>query len=93
MSDALSPRIEQLVKQHVDGERFTSADEVMFVAMQLFDAFQRQNRRELEAALKAGFGQLDAGEGIELEDESELRAFFDDIKQRGRQRYDERRTA
>ncbi len=40
----------------------------------------------LRADVKAGFDQLDRGEGIEL-DESGLRELFDDIQVRGLQRY------
>ena len=88
MSEALSPEIEQLVKQHVDGKRFTSANEVILVAMRLFNEFQKRYHDELGAAIKRGFDQIDRGEGIELEDERALRDFFDDIKRQGRQRYE-----
>jgi Arc/MetJ-type ribon-helix-helix transcriptional regulator len=92
MSEALSPEVERLVTQHVDGERFTSANDVMLAAMRLFDEFQRRSRAEVGAAIKTGFDELDRGESIELEDDNALRSFFDDIKRRGKERYDASRS-
>ena len=88
MSDALSPEIKRLVQQHVDGKRFSSANDVILVAMCLFNEFQVRYRDELSAAIKRGFDQIDRGQGIELKDKDALRKFFDDIKGRGRQRYE-----
>jgi len=45
-----------------------------------------RRRYELRRELDAGLEQLERGEGIELEDEGALAAFFEDIKLRGRQR-------
>ena len=86
MAEALSSEVENLVRRHVDGHRFTSANDVILVAMRLFDELERRYGDELESAIKRGFAQIDGGEGIELNDEGALRGFFDDIKRRGRQR-------
>ena len=42
--------------------------------------------QRLRNDVKEGFDQIDRGEAIELEDDEALRAFFEDIKVRGRQR-------
>ena len=44
----------------------------------------------LRRDVKEGFGQLDRGEGIELDDAG-LRQFFDDVQSRGRARYEAHR--
>ena len=93
MPETLSPEVEKLVQQHVDGRRFTSANDVIMVAMRLFNEFQSRYQDELSAAIQRGFDQIDRGEGIELQDEAALNAFFDDIKRRGRERHEARRTA
>jgi len=88
MPETISPEVEQLVRKHIDGEQFASTNDVLLVAMQLFNEFQARYRDELGVAIKRGFDQIDRGEGIKLRDESALRNFFDDIKRRGRQRYE-----
>ena len=88
MPETISPEVEQLVRQHIDGEQFATTNEVLLVAMRLFNEFQARYRDELGAAIKRGFDQIGHGQGIELRDESALRDFFDDIKRRGRQRYE-----
>jgi Arc/MetJ-type ribon-helix-helix transcriptional regulator len=93
MPETLSPQVEQLVQQHVDGQRFTSANDVILVAMRLFNEFQSRYQEELSAAITRGFDQIEGGEGIELKDEAALGEFFDDLKRRGRERYEARRTA
>lgn len=86
MSESLSPEVENLVRQHVDGQQFASANDVILVAMRLFNEFQSRYREQVGSAIKKGFEQLDQGKGIELKDEAAIRDFFDDIKRRGRQR-------
>jgi Arc/MetJ-type ribon-helix-helix transcriptional regulator len=93
MPEILSPEVERLVQQHVDGQRFTSPNDVILVAMRLFNEFQDHYQEELGAAIKRGFGQIGRGEGIELKDDAALSEFFDDLKRRGRERYEARRTA
>lgn len=88
MSQTLSPEIEKLAQQYVDGDQFTSANDVILVAMRLFGECQARYRDELGLAIKRGFDQIDRGDGIELKNDDALREFFDDIKQRGRVRYD-----
>jgi len=86
MPEILSPEVEKLVQQHVDGQQFATANDVILVAMRVFNEFQTRYREELGNAIKKGFGQLERGEGVELKDETAIRDFFDDIKRRGGQR-------
>lgn len=86
MSETLSPEVERLVRQHIDGQQFASANDVILVAMRLFNEFQSRYQADLAKAIKKGFDQIAAGESVELKDESAIRDFFDDIKRRGRQR-------
>jgi hypothetical protein len=88
MPEILSPEVEKLARQYVDGQQFTSPNDVILVAMRMFNEFQTRYRDELGAAIKRGFDQIEDGEGIELKDEAALHDFFDDIKRRGRERYE-----
>lgn len=88
MSEALSPEVEQLARQYVDGQRFTSTNDVILVAMRLFGEFQTQYRSDVAESIQRGFDEIHSGEGIELRDDAALQDFFDDIKRRGRERYE-----
>lgn len=88
MSCSVPPEIEQYVQQVVASGRYDSAEDVVRAAFRLL---QEQERRweSLRADIQSGFGELERGEGIEM-DEATLREFFDDIQVRGRQRYEAR---
>ena len=47
---------------------------------------------ELRKDIAAAAEQLDRGEGIEIEDEEALREFFEDIKERGRKRFEAKQS-
>ena len=84
MPGTLTPEIEQLVQQHVDGKEFRSADDVLRAALHLFQ--QYQTHRLLRRDVKEGFDQIERGEAIALEDDQALREFFEDIKTKGHRR-------
>ncbi len=91
MSTSIPPEIEQYVEHAVSSGRYESAEQVVRAAFRLLQ--ERDRRFEtLRADVKAGFDQLDRGEGTELDDES-LREFFDGIQARGRQRYEAAKSA
>ncbi|MEO5960803.1 MAG: hypothetical protein ABIR80_16970, partial [Opitutaceae bacterium] len=48
--------------------------------------FQVNSLAKLKEKIREGVEALDRGEGIEIKSKKELRAFFDDIKMRGRKR-------
>lgn len=91
MSHTLSPEQQQIVANLIDGNQFHSADEVLTVALHLFQELQIRHRDRLKQAISRGFSQLQNGDGIVLRDESELQSFFDDIKNRGQERFAARR--
>ena len=85
MTVEIPPDLQQFVHQVVDAGSYKSEAEVVGQALRLLQERQRrieELRREIQPALD----QLDRGEGIEIKDEEELRLFFEDIKERGRQR-------
>ena len=86
MPASIPPEIEQYVEQVVATGRYESSEQAIREAFRLL---QEKDRRfeSLRTDVKAGFDQLDRGEGIELDDDG-LRDFFDDIQARGRQRYE-----
>jgi antitoxin ParD1/3/4 len=83
MSEAIPAEFQQFVQQEVASGRYRSAEEVVADGLRLL---REQKLYDLRKDIAAGLAQLDRGEGIELEDEQSVRAFFDDIKLRGRQR-------
>ena len=46
----------------------------------------REKLHELRLDIAAGLEQLDRGDGIQIDNEESLAAFFDDVKKRGRER-------
>ena len=77
--------LQQFVDQVIGVGGYKSEAEVVGQALRLLQKRQRrieELRREIQPALD----QLDRGEGIKLKDEEELRLFFEDIKERGRNR-------
>jgi len=85
MSTSIPSDIEQYVQRVLASGRYDSADEVIREAFRLLQTQDRQFDA-LRTDVKAGFDQLDRGEGMELDDAG-LRELFDDIQARGQQRY------
>jgi antitoxin ParD1/3/4 len=79
----IPPELQQFVDQELASGRYKAAEEVICAGLRLL---REQKLYELRGEIQRGLDQLDRGEGIELEDESALRGFFEDIKTRGRQR-------
>jgi hypothetical protein len=84
MSDVISPEVERLVRQHLDGRDFQSPNDVLLAALRLFEQYRLH--QELRTDVNEGFDQISRGDAFELENDDALRAFFDDVKARGRQR-------
>jgi antitoxin ParD1/3/4 len=85
MTVEIPPDLQQFVDQIIGAGGYKSEAEVVGQALRLLQQRQRrieELRREIQPALE----QLDHGEGIKLKDEEELRLFFEDIKERGRNR-------
>ncbi len=82
MTVEIPPEFQQFVHQVIDAGSYTSEAAVVGEALRLLQQRQRrleELRREIQPALD-GLGR---GEGVIELDDSELDAFFEDIKARG----------
>ena len=84
MPERISPEVEELARRHVGGEAFPSTNDVLLAALRLFDQYRKYEH--LRSDVKSGFDEIERGDGVEIEHEAALRAFFDEVKRRGRQR-------
>ncbi len=92
MSYCFPPELDQIVQQELAAGSYRSEDELLLEAVRLLHQ-REQDLRDFKAQLQGRLERLDRGEGIEIEDEEALRAFFDDVQARGQQRYEESRVA
>jgi Arc/MetJ-type ribon-helix-helix transcriptional regulator len=87
MSYVFPPEIQQLVRAELATGNYASEDEVLLTAMRLL-RHSEEDLAVFKARLQGRLDRLDRGEGIEIEDEAALRAFFDDVQARGQQRFE-----
>ncbi len=92
MEIRLRPEHERFIEQRIKSGKYADASAVIDDALGLLRLTPR-SLDELGEMLDVGIQQLDRGEGITLRNEQELKAFFDDIKTRGRQRLAARKHA
>lgn len=92
MEISLRPEHERFIEQRIKSGKYADAAAVIDDALGLLRITPR-SLDELGELLDVGIQQLDRGEGITLRNEQELKAFFDDIKARGRQRLAARKHA
>lgn len=93
MNVSLTPELEAFVHEKVASGRYTSASEVVRESLRLLEEREwiRQRRvEELRAEIKKGIDDLEAGRVIELNNDDELREFFEDVKRRGLERLNSR---
>ena len=83
--------LEPFVQQQVATGQYGSPDEVVVAGLRVLRELKRR-QAEFQEQVQAGVDQVDRGEGIKLA-ANELRAFFDDIQARGRQRYEAAKSA
>ena len=83
MPQSLPPELQQFVDQELASGRYQTREDVICDALRLL---RERKLHELRKEIDAGLQQLDRGEGIEIEDERSLQAFFDEIKAQGRER-------
>lgn len=88
MSHTLSTEVEKLARGYVDGQRFTSANDVLLFSLQVLGEFEKRYNEQFGKTLEDAFDKLKHGEGLVLENSEELSTVFDDIMQAGRARYD-----
>ena len=81
MNVSLTPRLEEMVQEHVRSGRYSSASEVIRAAEAArgYEREQAVRFEQLKTDVQKGIDQLDAGQGRELTHE-----VFKDIKARGR---------
>jgi putative addiction module CopG family antidote len=81
MDIVLSGELSEFVQVRVASGGYASEDAVIREAFRLL-----KQREELLEHIDEGTRQIRAGQGIELEDDRALERFFEDVKERGRQR-------
>lgn len=85
MIEFYPPDLQAFVQQKIASGAFRSADEFAIEAAALYRDMDCR-REELKAKIAEATAELDRGEGILLEGEEQLRAFFEELKLEGRRR-------
>jgi len=85
MSQVVPQEFDDFVAREVASGKYRSHEEVVSAGLRLLQERERK-LAALRADIQVGFDQLDRGEGITIESEEALRAFFEDIKARGLER-------
>lgn len=83
MSLILEPDVELRIAGRVASGRYSSASEVLRESLALLDEDDRKNREELRDEVMKGVEDLEAGRYREFNSEDELRAFGNEIIERG----------
>jgi len=91
MNVELTPDQRALVTRAIESGRFSREEEVVQEALALWEERER-GRLELVAALDEAEASLARGEGRTISPDS-LKAFADEIKQRGRRRIETERSS
>ena len=93
MNVSLTPELEKLVNDKVKSGRYNSASEVVRESLRLLqdhDELKRIRLDELRREIMLGVEQIRNGESIILKTPEDRKAFFEDIKRRGRERLAEK---
>ena len=83
MTIEIPAEFQQFVNQVIDNGSYKNEAEVVGDALRLLEQ-RRQRIEELRREIQPALDRLDRGEGIEINNEEELDAFFENIKSRGR---------
>jgi putative addiction module CopG family antidote len=87
MSQSLPPELERFIEQAIASGQYATREELLADAVRLLREHQLR-LDELRLDIQEGYDEIRRGEGIWLKTREELREFFDDIKRRGRERYE-----
>jgi putative addiction module CopG family antidote len=79
MTETFPPDLQQFVQQEVASGRYRDEGELVQEAVRFYRDSNRRHQ-ELKESIKASLEQIDRGEGIRLENDAALEAFFDDIE-------------
>ena len=85
MSQVVPREFDEFVAREIASGKYRSHEEVVSAGLRLLQERERK-LESLRADIQVGLDQLDRGEGITLETEEAQRAFFEDVKARGRER-------
>ena len=85
MQIELTPELDGFMEYAISKGLYSNREDAIHAALTMWEERARA-RLELIEELAAAERSIDAGEGIEINSEEELEAFFEDIKQRGRAR-------
>ncbi len=92
MSYSLPSEVQQLVELGLATGQYANEHDLLVEALRLLHD-RDTHFHDFKERLQARQRRLDRGEGIELEDEQALRRFFDDVQQRGKERYEATKDA
>lgn len=83
MSSIIPPECQMFAAEAVASGKYRSEEELIFTALRLLE--KRERRVDaLRDDIQVGLRELDQGQGILIDSPEAERAFFDDIKARGR---------
>ena len=86
MDTIIPPEFAQFVEEQLTSGEYRSPEEVVSAGLGVLQEL-KQRQTEFRRDVQVGVDQLDRGEGIKVGPD-ELKAFFEDIQARGRQRYE-----
>ena len=86
MATVIPPEFAQFVEEQLASGEYRSPEEVVSAGLGVLQELKRRQAK-LRRDVQVGINQLDRGEGIKVEPD-QLKAFFEDIQARGRQRYE-----
>jgi Arc/MetJ-type ribon-helix-helix transcriptional regulator len=89
--NSISPEMARLVNEQVDGQTFTTPDQVVKAALHLLVQYRQTEDTDLVMKLREGARQFADGD-VDRFDDDGLREFFDSVKRRGRERLQARRA-
>jgi putative addiction module CopG family antidote len=86
-----TPDQEAFIQEGIANGRFESTEAVARLAMRQWEELERQ-RAELIADIKEGQDCLERGDGVYLDSDEAIDAFFDDVRREAQAEYDSRKT-
>lgn len=89
MNVTLTPELEKIVEKKIKTGRFNSVGEVVREGLYLLDLeddFQEMKRERLREELLKAKRQFENGQFITVNSAEQMKAYLEDIKQRGRKR-------